>query len=120
MTRGSVVKSLIWILSAAAWAGLTPPLANAGVIYTYVGSPFTSAGGYPDTPPWNIGDRITGSVTLNAPLPANLTWDWGSLAPYLIDYSFSDGTFTYNPSNSYWVSAPSVGTGVDPLVETTS
>jgi hypothetical protein len=62
--------------------------------YTYTGNDFTTFSG-----PYTGSDKVTGTVVLSAPLPANLppTTDETAL---LVSYSFSDGVQTLTNLNS--------------------
>jgi hypothetical protein len=70
------------------------------VTYSYVGLPFTSdsAGS-----PWTSSDFISGSLTVSAPFADNLSLSplaGGNSISLVTSYSFSDGLYTWNPSDS--------------------
>src|SRR5713226_8768865 len=77
------------------------PQASANVTYTYTGDPFTYFTGSmpPQCPPLC---RVTGSFTVVAALPVNLSSNQ-QYSPSPISFSFTDGVNTYSPSNSYFI-----------------
>jgi len=77
---------------------VTSPQTPTLTTYTYRGNNFTSAGGT-----FTTSDSISGSITLVAPLAANLPYQYVS---GISTYSFSDGVHTWNTTNSYLNTAP--------------
>jgi len=75
------------VIAGAAMAlglALGPAEANANVTYIYTGSPFTEFHGAA----WTGADRLTGSMVLSAPLPANFSY-FQFVTP--VSITFSDG-----------------------------
>ncbi len=67
---------------------------GASATYTYKGNPFTAV-----EPPYATSNFISGSITLNSPLAANLSVQ--TISPdSVLTYSFSDGINTWDPTNS--------------------
>jgi len=80
---------------------------NESTTYDYTGQPLTTPQCFaanPCTVVWPANASITGSLTLQAPIADNLYWgatqNAGWLLPSLTNYDFSDGFFTYTPSDS--------------------
>jgi len=61
--------------------------------YHYTGAPFTAA-----DPPWSVGERVLGSITVDRGLPANTIV--ANLESALLNFSFNDGVQTRNQDNS--------------------
>lgn len=62
-------------------------------VYDYEGEPFTTA-----DPPYSVGDRVTGSITLAIRLPSDLPLT--DVTSLLRDFEFSDGVRSRLPANS--------------------
>jgi hypothetical protein len=81
------MKTKIVLLFAVALiaAQLSQPMFAVPITYSYTGNPFTTA-----TAPYTTSDKVTGSVTLAAPLGANMSFTL--VVP--LAFSFSDGVQT--------------------------
>ena len=92
------IKAMTHVLAGCALAVLVPvAAAQAGVTYTYTGATFLGA-----HDPFTTSDNVTGTVTFNTPLGANL-----NLANVLADvssFSFTAGpeTLTNLTANAAW------------------
>ena len=93
------IKAMMHALAASALAAMLVPAtaAQAGVTYTYTGATFLGA-----HDPFTMAENVTGTVTFNTPLGANL-----SLANVLADvasFSFTAGpeTLTNLTANPSW------------------
>jgi hypothetical protein len=74
------------------WSSTAVPPATP-TEYFYTGEPFTYA-----DPPYALGGRVTGDITVAGPLPPNLPLTDISLA--LEDFTFADGIQTRTPANT--------------------
>lgn len=88
--------------TAGTWLFGGPP--GSPTTYDYLGEPFQNA-----PSPYTLTDRISGSVTLTAPLPALNPLEM-DLAPFLVDFAFNDGVQTRSVADSA-VCALRLGTG---------
>ncbi len=79
-------------LSPGSWVSSSPPLVNSAE-YAYTGVPFDFA-----DPPWTVGDRVTGEISLAGPLPASFPIMDITFA--LEDFRFEDGVQTRTPANT--------------------
>ena len=85
------------LLSAALLFGSLPLIARADVTYTYTGNPFT----YFDGSVYAPGDYVHGSFTFDTPSEPNIDPGFTTyLDTDLVDYSVTDGVYTYNPANN--------------------
>jgi len=71
------------------------PLPSAPAVYTYIGSPYTTA-----SPPYIVGGQVTGTVSFANPLPAFMPLT--DVTPALADFAFSDGVESRTFANSFF------------------
>jgi hypothetical protein len=91
-----VKHKLLAILAAGLLAG---PMAADAVTLTYTGNNFAnlqSSGPTTPSDPYTTADKITGSLQIAAPLPANLLN--ASITP--TSFTFTDGIFTFTDGNA--------------------
>jgi hypothetical protein len=93
-----IARSTSILLLAMVWFVVASTAHASPVTFSYVGLPFTSVTGS-----WTSSDFIAGSLTLSAPLAADLSPSFfagGNSISLVTSYSFSDGLYTWTPSDS--------------------
>jgi len=84
-----IARSTSILLLAMVWFVVASTAHASPVTFSYVGLPFTSVTGS-----WTSSDFIAGSLTLSAPLAADLSPSFfagGNSISLVTSYSFSDG-----------------------------
>lgn len=103
--------------AAFAGLGLASTSEAATVTYTYIGNNFTNFTDNPSMPgAYDSSMRISGFVTLNAPLAANLvasTADADDVIPSAVDFSFSDGRQTFDATDFGTIGAAAISFSTD-------
>lgn len=112
------ISNLFFLTLAA--VGLASMSEAATVTYTYTGNNFTNF--TPDTPlvpgSYDSSMRISGFVTLNAPLAPNLvasTSDADNVIASAVDFSFNDGRQTFDTADFGLVGAAVISFSTDAL-----